>query len=40
MVWEKYRDAVQMCRNGVRKAKVEVELNLARNGKNKKGFFR
>lgn len=29
-----------MCRNGVRKAKAETELNLAKNGKNKKGFFR
>lgn len=24
MAWEKYRDAVQMCKNEVRKVKVEI----------------
>lgn len=33
-------DAVQMCKNGIRKAKVQVGLNLARDVKNKKGFYR
>ncbi|KAK4818026.1 hypothetical protein QYF61_004150 [Mycteria americana] len=39
--WEEYRDTAQMCRDGVRKAKVQLELNLARDAKNnKKGFYR
>ncbi|PKU48851.1 dynein heavy chain axonemal-like [Limosa lapponica baueri] len=39
--WEEYRDAAQLCRNGVRKAKVQLELNLATDAKNnKKGFYR
>jgi len=30
-----------LCRNGVRKAKAQLELNLARDAKNnKKGFYR
>ena len=30
-----------MCRDGVRRAKVRLELNLARDAKNnKKGFYR
>ena len=29
-----------MCRDGVRKAKAQLELNLARDAKNKKGFYR
>ena len=30
-----------MCRDGVRKAKVQLELNLAKDAKNKKkGFYR
>jgi len=37
--WEEYRDAAQLCRDGIRKAKVWLELNLARDAKNKmKGF--
>ncbi|KAJ7425634.1 hypothetical protein BTVI_02330 [Pitangus sulphuratus] len=39
--WEEYRDVVQLCRNGARKAKVKLELNLARDAKNnRKGFYR
>ncbi|KAK4806794.1 hypothetical protein QYF61_005590 [Mycteria americana] len=39
--WEEYRDAAWMCRNGARKAKAQLELNLARDAKNnKKGFYR
>ena len=41
MAWEEYRDAIWTCRNGIRKAKVQMELNLANNVKNvKKRFFR
>ena len=41
MGWEEYRDAVWMCRDGVRNAKAQMELNLARDLKNnKRGFFR
>ncbi|KAK4828960.1 hypothetical protein QYF61_001581 [Mycteria americana] len=39
--WGEYRDAVQVCRDGIRKAKAHLELNLARDVKNnKKGFCR
>ncbi|KFQ81143.1 hypothetical protein N335_03187, partial [Phaethon lepturus] len=39
--WEEYRDAARLCRDGVRKDKVKLELNLARDAKNnKKGFYR
>ncbi|GAB0209193.1 hypothetical protein GRJ2_003385000 [Grus japonensis] len=39
--WEEYRDAARLCRDGVRKAKAQLELNLARDAKNnKKGFYR
>ncbi|KFQ65375.1 hypothetical protein N334_04245, partial [Pelecanus crispus] len=39
--WEEYRDAAWLCRDGVRKAKAQLELNLARDAKNnKKGFYR
>lgn len=39
--WEEYRDAVWTHRNGIRKAKVQVELNLEMDVKNnKKGFYR
>ena len=31
---EEYRDAAWLCRDGVRKAKVQLELNLARDAKN------
>lgn len=37
---EKYSVAVQSCRDGVGKAKVHLELNLARNAKdNRKAFY-
>lgn len=39
--WEQYRAVVHVCRDWIRKAKVQMELNLARNMKdNKKGFNR
>ncbi|KFZ48098.1 hypothetical protein N321_03191, partial [Antrostomus carolinensis] len=39
--WKEYTDIVQLCRDEVRKAKVQLELNLARDAKkNKKGFYR
>jgi len=39
--WEEYRDAAQLCRDEVRRAKVWLELNLARDvKKNKNGFYR
>ncbi|KFM04153.1 hypothetical protein AS27_10717, partial [Aptenodytes forsteri] len=38
---EEYRDLAQLCRDGASKAKVRLELNLARDTKNnKKGFYR
>ena len=38
--WEEYREAAQMCRDEIRKAKAQLELNLARDAKNnKKGFY-
>lgn len=41
MAWEKYRDAVQTCRDENRKTKAQMGLNLARNVKNNvKGFYR
>jgi len=39
--WEEYRNAIKACRDATRKAKVHLELNLARDVKdNKKGFFK
>lgn len=39
MSQEEYRDTVQLCRNGDRKAKAHLDLNLAWDVKgNKKGF--
>ncbi|KFW11305.1 hypothetical protein N327_10989, partial [Fulmarus glacialis] len=39
--WEEYRDAARLRRDGVRKAKAWLELNLAGDAKgNKKGFYR
>ncbi|KAK4816568.1 hypothetical protein QYF61_017958 [Mycteria americana] len=41
VTWEEYRDAARLCRDRVRKAKAQLELNLARDAKNnKKGFYR
>ncbi|KAK4815438.1 LOW QUALITY PROTEIN: hypothetical protein QYF61_002827 [Mycteria americana] len=38
---EEYRDAAWSCRDGVRKGKAQLELNLARDARNnKKGFYR
>lgn len=38
---EEYRDTVQLCRDGAKKAKAHLELNLARDVKgNKKGFYK
>lgn len=36
---EEYRAGLRACRDSIRKAKVDLELNLSRDGKgNKKGF--
>ncbi|KAK4816289.1 hypothetical protein QYF61_014587 [Mycteria americana] len=41
VTWEEYRDTARLGRDGVRKAKAQLELNLARDAKNnKKGFYR
>jgi len=39
--WEEYRNVVKACRDATRRAKVHVELNLARNVKdNRRGIFK
>lgn len=39
--WAESRDAIWLCRDGIRKVKLQVELNLAGDSKNnKKGFYR
>jgi len=39
--WEEYRNVARACRDATRKAKVLLELNLARHVQdNKKGFFK
>jgi len=39
--WEEYRDTAWLCRDGVRKTKAWLELNLTRDAKsNKKGCYR
>ena len=41
MIQEAHRDTVQVCRDGVRKSKAHLELNLTREMKGKKkGFYR
>ncbi|PKU27671.1 hypothetical protein llap_22025 [Limosa lapponica baueri] len=41
VAWEEYREIVQAARDQVRKAKAEIELNLARDIEgNKKNFYR
>lgn len=41
ILWEEYKEAAGLCRDRVKKAKAQLELNLARNAKkNKKGFYR
>jgi len=40
-VSEEYRDAAWLCRDGVRRAKARLQLNLARDAKNNRiGFYR
>jgi len=34
--WEEYRDAAQLCRDEVRRAKAQLELNFAKDAKNNK----
>ena len=36
VTWEEYKDAVQVCIDGIRKAKIQMELNLERDAKKKK----
>ena len=39
--WEEYRAVVRVCRDRIRKAKTQMELNLATDVKyKKKGFYR
>jgi len=39
--WEEYRNVVRACREAMRKAKVHLELKLARDVQdNKLGFFK
>lgn len=41
VAWEEHRDAIQTCSSWIRKAEVQIELNLARDVRNnKKGFYR
>lgn len=41
VTWEGYKDEVQFCRDGLRKANSKLELNLARDARNnRKGFCR
>ena len=41
VAWEDYRAVVHVCRDRIRKAKVQMELNLVRDVEdNKKGFYR
>ncbi|NXL88334.1 GTF2I factor, partial [Alectura lathami] len=37
---EEYKDAVRICRDRIMKAKAQMELNLVRDVKNNKGFYR
>ena len=39
VVWEEYSDADQTLRDGIRKTKVEMELNLVEDVKNNKEVF-
>lgn len=41
VLWKKYKDAGRLCRDGIWKAKAQLELVLARGvKKNKRGFYR
>jgi len=37
--WEEYRDTAQSCRDGIRRTKAQLQLNLARDAKNDKNDF-
>ena len=40
MAWEEQKNAIWTCRNGIKKAKAQIELNLVRDVKNNmKGFY-
>ena len=40
-MWEEHKEAARLRRDGVRKAKAQLQLNLARSGKKrKKAFYR
>ena len=36
---EEYKEAARLCRDRVRKAEARLELHLARDTKNKQGFY-
>ena len=38
--WEEYRAVVCVCRDRIRKARVQMKLNLVMDVKDKKGFYR
>ncbi|KAK4832609.1 hypothetical protein QYF61_024590 [Mycteria americana] len=38
-VWEEYKHIISTCRNGVRKAKSQLELRLSEGGEHKKVFY-
>lgn len=39
VAWEEYRNALQICRDGIVKAKAQIELPLMGDGKINKGFY-
>jgi len=40
VTWKEHRSSDQLCRDGVRKAKAQLELNLTRDAKNNQSFYR
>jgi len=40
VLWEEYKDAFRLYKDGIRKAKTQLELPLATHAKNKRGFYR
>ena len=40
VAWVEQRDAIWTWRDEIRKAKVQIELNLVRDVKNNKGFYK
>lgn len=41
VTWEKYKDISRLCRDGIKKAKAQLEINSARGSKkDKKGFYK